>query len=130
MSTQFIPNGSTFIGNVVPGTQYSANLIANAPTTYVRINNFGDGTGNTFGSIWCLVTSNTAPQVVDFSSAADPNWAASQNGTLVLQGEPVILAINNNQGSKRAIELQFVANVDPTSGSAFNTITVQPVAPA
>ena len=127
----FIPNGSTFIGNITSiSTQFNANVIANAPTTYLRVTNFGDTSGNLFTSIWVLATANTAPQVVDFSSAADPKWAAKNNGTLVQQGETLIVAIDNGVGSKRAQEIQFIANADPLSSGTHALMAVQPVIPA
>ena len=127
----FIPNGSTFIGNVTPlSTQFSANVIADAPTTYLRVTNFGDTSGSgSFTGLWILATANTAPQVVDFSSAADPVWNGKNNGTLVQQGETVIIAIDNGVGSKRATEIQFVANADPTSSGTHALVIVQPVIP-
>lgn len=129
MSSNYIPNGPTFIGNVQAGTQFSANLIANAPSSYVRVTNYGDGGGSNFMPIWCLVTADTSPQTVDFSAAADPAWTATNNGTLVPQNESRIIAIDNTVGTKRAIELQFVANTDPFGTGTFTTIGVQPVAP-
>jgi hypothetical protein len=127
----FIPNGSTFIGNITSlGTQFSANVIADAPTTYLRVTNFGDTSGGgLFTPIWVLATADTAPQVVDFAAAADPAWATTNNGTLIQQSETVIVAIENGQGSKRAAEIQFVANSDPTASGTHALFAVQPVIP-
>jgi hypothetical protein len=127
----FIPNGSTFIGNITSiSTQFNANVIADAPTTYLRVTNFGDTSGSLFTSIWVLATANTAPQVVDFSPAADPAWTATNNGTFINQGETLIVAIDNGVGSKRAQEIQFIANADPTSSGTHALMAVQPVIPA
>jgi hypothetical protein len=125
----FIPNGPTFIANVQVGTQFSANLIANAPSSYVRVTNYGDGSGSNNRPTWCLLTADTDPQVVGFNLTADPAWLAYNNGSLVLQGESQIIAIDNTVGSKRAIELQFVANTDPAGSGTFILLGVQPVAP-
>jgi hypothetical protein len=127
----FVPNGSTFIGNITSlNTQFSANVIADAPTTYLRVTNFGDTSGGgLFTAIWVKATANTAPQVVDFAAAADPAWSATNNGTLVAQGETVIVGIDNGVGAKRVAEIQFVANADPTSSGTHALLAVQPIIP-
>ena len=127
----FIPNGPSFIGNLTTiGSQFSANLVAYAPTTYVRITNFGDTSGGgNFVGLWCLATANTAPQVVDFSATQDPAWDGKNNGTVVNQSETVILAIDNGTGAKKSTQIQFVANADPTSTGSHAVFVVQPVIP-
>lgn len=125
----YIPSGPTFIANVQAGTQFSANLTANAPVSYVRVSNFGDQSGTNFISLWTLLTANTAPQSVEFSAPNDPAWTGQNNGTLIVDGQSVIIAINNGQGNKSATELQFIANADPYATATFATVAVQPVIP-
>lgn len=124
--TPFIPSGPTFIANVQYGQQFNANLVADAPVSYVTIANYG-GDGSTTNAAWCLVTADTSPQTVGFSGTADPAWLAQNNGTLVSVGADALIAIANGTGAKRAVELQFVANIDPTSTSTYTLIGVQPV---
>lgn len=128
MSTQFIPNGDSFIGNVTPGQTFTANIIANSPTAYLRILNGGDQTGNTNVGLWVAATTTTGVNI-DSAGTSDPAWLTKINGSYLEQDSTTIVALNNTPGNKQDTNIIFSANIDVASTGTHAIVVVQPVLP-
>lgn len=130
MSEQtFIPNGPSFIANVVLGTQFNANIVADSPSGYVRVFNIGDLGGNNTAIFAAVQGNTTAPKTIDAVSTGDPAWFAAVNGTYIPQGDTVIISVDNTFGDKRPNPILFMANADSGSTGSSALVFVQSVKP-
>jgi len=126
----FIPSGASFISNIQAGTQFNGNVISDGPATYFRIYNGGTFDSNAATNVWVAFQANTtAPAVLDAATASDPAWDGQYPGTLILQGEEMIVSITNGAGNKATNPVLFMANTEPSSVGTYAVVIVQPVKP-